>query len=124
MKWEFSFINDNILVSKCAGEFSLDDLQTMAEELVSDSRWKPEKNLIIDFREVIIDKIALDDIYSSLDVHRHFNDSVSGKIAVINKDHIGHGISSLYEIISRQYIKSKYGSFINFDDALKWIREN
>lgn len=123
MEWNFNFQNDNILVVSVMGEYSPVELRTMLDQLISDKRWRPEKNIIIDFRESIVDKINIDDIYSSLDIHRQFDDFVSGKIAVLNKDHSGHGISSLYGEISRQYIKSEYASFISFEDAFEWVSE-
>ena len=123
MDWDVKFQGDNILVLSVRGEFSSGRLRSMVEQLISNQRWRPEKNIIIDFRELIVDKINIDDIYSSLDIHRQFDGLISGKIAVINKDHSGHGLSSLYEEISRQYIKSKYASFISFEDAFEWISE-
>lgn len=123
MEWELNFQDDNILVVKCNGDFCDDDLRTLVEQFVSDQRWKPDMNIIIDFTGLVIDKINLDDIYSSLDIHREYSNLHSGKLAVINKDYSGFGISSLYENISKGYIKSKYASFIRYADAIDWIRE-
>ena len=121
MDWDFKFQGDNILVLSVRGEFSSARLRSMVEQLMSNQRRRPEKNIIIDLRELIVDKINIDDIYSSLDIHRQFDGLISGNIAVINKDHSGHGLSSLYGEISRQYIKSRYASFLSFEDAFEWI---
>lgn len=124
MDWKYNFQDENILEVNCYNVFTTDDLSTMIEEFISDSRWTPDKNIIMDFRELNLENLSLDELYLSLDIHRQFDNKIFGKVAVVHKSYSGYGISSLYEEISRGRINSKFATFISYEDAVKWINED
>lgn len=122
MDWEYDLIDSDILMIKSSGEFSSYDLLNMIKQISGDKRWKPDKNIILDFRELNLANINLEDIYLSVFIHSQFNDVIGeGKIAAIHKDYPGFGLSELYEGVSSRFVKSKYATFRDIGNALEWI---
>jgi len=125
MDWEYDLLDDEILMIRSYGDFSSYDLLNMVKEIFGDNKWKPDKSIILDFRKLNLDNVKIEDIYSSVFIHSQYNDVIGGgKIAAIHQDYPGFGLSELYEGVASRYIKTRYATFRNVDNALEWIHES
>lgn len=123
MEWKLNFRDDEILEIRSSGIFSNDDLKKMIEQIVSNPKWKKGMNSIVDFRDVEIKGLKLNDIYKTKDIHAHFSDMVgSGKIAAILNTDLGYGLSRSYEVIANRHVKSRMMTFRDYDNGMEWIQ--
>jgi hypothetical protein len=123
MEWKLNFRDDGILEIKSNGTFSIDDFKKLIEEVISDTRWKPGMDTISDLSEVDVKDIKHDDIHSTENIHKQYNDELgNGKIAAILNTDIGFGLGRTYEAISSRNIKSSIMIFRNYEDGMGWIQ--
>jgi hypothetical protein len=122
MKWTLIFRDDGILEIKAFGNFTNMDLIFMAEQIISNPRWKPGMDAVADFRSVSSYGIKLSDLFMASNIHKQFeNMAGKGRVAVILGDNVSMLLSHAYKIIASMYMKIKLRSFKNYDDAYKWI---
>ncbi len=122
MKWTLIFRDDGILEIKAFGNFSNMDLIFMAEQIITDPRWKPGIDAVADFRFVSSYGIKLSDLFLSSNIHKQFESMAGkGRIAVILSDKTSMLLSHAYKIIAFMYMKIKLRSFNDYDAAFKWL---
>jgi hypothetical protein len=125
MEWRSSFRDDGILEIITSGTFILNDFIEMCEELLSDERWKPGTNCLLDHRNLDLRKVDKTICYNATVIHKKHDEKIGKtKIAVIVRGMAGYGIIREAQGYIWKNVQSEIMPFFDSNEALEWLKKD
>lgn len=111
-------------IIKTEGDGTVEGIVAFLKDIISHPEWKPGHNILLDHRDLRIDKITVADIE---EVSKYFisigNELGTGKIALIMKRDIDFGIARAWELATELDVDIKIRVFRKIEDANNWLKE-
>jgi hypothetical protein len=126
MNWEYNFVNDrNLLTLRATGKFSVASFEKMIIDILSDKRWLPGMDCLIDHSTLDLSETSSDHIKAAADIHKRYNAQVGqGRIAVVLGSEVDFGLGRMYEMFVESAVLATVRSFRTADEAREWLAED
>ena len=109
MKWTIQFDNSgNFVKITCEGQFKVEDSNSLKGELISNPKWQPGMNILLDHRQTGFSGVSADTL-RGLGRQASISNSAfgKGKIAFLMKEERDFGLEPQYELINEDYMCQK-----------------
>ena len=124
MEWKFNFGDDGVIETKVKGVFSLNDLKSLIQQMVSDNNWKPGLNRLFDCRDMDAKALDINTMFNIGKIQQEYKEKIGrGKLAILVKNAGDYGAGISYKDIVNDKAGSKVLVFLNYDKALEWLKE-
>lgn len=123
MNWEYNILNDrNLLITRAMGKFSVASFKNMVVEFLSDKRWSPGMDCLVDHSVLDLSETQPADIRVAAEIHKRYDAQIGrGKIAVVFGGEAEFGLGRMYEGLLGSEVLATVRSFRTADEARQWL---
>jgi len=123
MNWTFKFHpDDNLLEVIYEGESSVEDSIRAKEAYISDPRWHPGMNILVDFRLTHINPTAIEEIRKTAKFNEEKQEEYGfGRIAYLVKSKHDYGIVRQMISLMEIYTRNEVQPFLSEAEAREWL---
>ena len=125
MKHSLNINEDGSLFTiRTEGEGDVRGIIAFLKDIISHPKWKPGKFILLDHRELRIDKITM----SGIDEVSIFFISIAnklgnGKVALVMGRDIDFGIARAWELVTDLDVDIRINVFRHIDEAIDWFKQ-
>lgn len=105
-----------------SGGASIRGFDKLLTAIVESPKWKTGTKQLIDHRELILNKITLDDMRTIENiVKKHIKRLGNGRCAFVVIDALGFGMARMYELIGGEAMHQQIRVFYTIEEAIEWL---
>jgi hypothetical protein len=125
MQWEIGFSQDHPLMTiRAWGPAALQGFVDYLTQALADPRWKPQIQVLLDFRELDLATVSSDDMRRLVSFQRPLKESLSpGKLALVVGRPVDFGMARMWEVLSSE-IGLTQGVFYSLEEAFDWLKRH
>lgn len=125
MNWEYNFVSDrNLLTIRGTGNFSVDALEKMILEILSNERWSLGMDCLADYSKLDLSEAGYDSMTETARVHKKYDARIGqSRIAVILGSVADFGLGRMLEMLLGSDVLATVRAFRTGDEARRWLEE-
>jgi hypothetical protein len=126
MNWEYNFvIGRNLLIVRATGKFSVASFEKMIIDSISDERWSPGMNCLVDHSALDLSGTYYSELKEAAEIHKKYDSRIGGgRIAVVMGGEENFDKSSMYVTLLESDVHATVKPFRTTDEARHWLAED
>ena len=124
MQFEFSWIKPSLVICRMSGAVKADDFVALTEAIVSNPKYRPGMDRVIDLCEIDATSISATDIERIADrVAVYANAIKTGRLALVvgSRSPLKYGLARMFEAFFGTQVNAPVAVFETVDAALAWL---
>jgi hypothetical protein len=126
MNWEYNFvIGRNLLIVRAMGKFSVASFEEMIIDIISDERWSPGMNCLVDHSAMNLSGTYYIELKEAAEIHKKYDTRIGrGRIAVVLGGDEDFDKSSIFVMLLGFDVHGTVKPFRTTDEARHWLAED
>ena len=126
MNWEYNIVSGrNLLIVRAMGKFAVASFEKMIVDIISDKRWSPGMDCLIDHSALDLSGTFNSEIKEAAEIHKRYDSRIGhGRIAVVLGGEEDFDKSRMYVTLLGSDVHATVNSCRTTDEARQWLAED